>query len=98
MMSKELENAILALGRLTSTSDMSVLADHFRRHQTFLGKQKGAGLKIGDTIEWEYGGLLKQGVITKNNRSTVDVTNVGNNTGFKTRTRLHKSMITRKVA
>lgn len=98
MISKELENAIVALSRIQSSGELSVLADHFRRHQTFLGKQKAAGLKIGDTIEWEYGGVLKQGVITKNNRSTVDVSNAGNNPIFRGSTRLHKSMITRKVA
>jgi hypothetical protein len=97
-MNKELENAIIALGRIKSSGDLSVLADHFRRHQTYLGKQNSAGLKIGDTIEWEYRGVLKQGVITKNNRSTVDVSNAGNNPIFRGNTRLHKSMITRKVA
>ena len=45
--------------KITDTADMHVLASEYNRHITFLGKMKANkfAVKIGDTIEWTYGGI-----------------------------------------
>ncbi len=93
MYSIELENAINALRKIENDSDMAVLASQFNLHRTFLGKQKSVGLKIGDKIIWEYGGIQKVGIIKKLNRKTLEVNAVGNTPFGSTVTRIDKSLI-----
>ena len=92
MYSNELENAIEALRKISSDTDMAVLADAFNRHRTYMGQQKARGLKIGDKIIWEYGGIVK-----KMNRKTMEVNAVGNTPFGSTVTRIDKSMVKTKV-
>ena len=65
MFSQELQNALDAMRQINNATDMSVLASEFNRHINYIGKQKAVGIKLGDTITWEYGGIQKQGVIKK---------------------------------
>jgi len=100
MYSKELENALEAMRKITDTSDMHVLASEYNRHITFLGKMKANkfAVKIGDTIEWTYGGIKKFGKVYKVNPRTVLVfQNTGASIG-STQVKLDKSLITGKVA
>lgn len=97
MYSNELENAIEALRKISSDTDMAVLADAFNRHRTYMGQQKARGLKIGDKIIWEYGGIEKVGIIKKMNRKTMEVNAVGNTPFGSTVTRIDKSMVKTKV-
>lgn len=93
MYSTELENALNAMRQLNNATDMSVLASEFNRHMNYIGKQKSVGIKKGDTITWEYGGIQKQGVIVKVNRKTVEVSQANPGMFGATRTRIDKSMI-----
>ena len=93
MFSQELQNALDAMRQINNASDMSVLASEFNRHINYIGKQKAVGIKLGDTITWEYGGIQKQGVIKKINRKTVEVVQANGGMFGATRTRIDKSMI-----
>ena len=96
--SPELQNALDAMRKITDTSDMHVLAQQYNSHITLLGKRNGAGIIKGDTIQWEYGGIVKTGKVVKVNRKTIEVMNVGATPFGATRTKLDKSMIVGKVA
>jgi len=98
MFSTELENALDAMRKITDTSDMHVLASEYNKHITYLGKRNGAGIIKGDTIQWEYGGIVKTGKVVKVNRKTIEVMNIGATPFGATRTKLDKSMIVGKVA
>ena len=93
MYSADLENAINAMRKINNATDMSVLASEFNRHINFIGKQKAVGLKVGDTVTWEYGGIQKQGVIVKMNRKTMEVSQANGGMFGATRTRIDKSMV-----
>ena len=96
--SQELEATLNAMRAITDTADMHVLASEYNRHITFLGKRNGAGIIKGDTIQWEYGGIIKTGKVVKVNPKTIEVMNVGATPFGSTRTKLDKSMIVGKVA
>jgi len=96
--SQELEAALNAMRTITDTSDMHVLASEYNKHITLLGKRNGAGIIKGDTIQWEYGGLVKTGKVLKVNPKTIEVVAVGATPFGATRTKLDKSMIVGKVA
>ena len=98
MMSKELQNAIDAMRQIKTQADLSVLADIWRQQQTFIGNMAKSGLKKGDTIEWEYRGMVRTGIIQKMNRKTVEVADAGASPFGRTITKIQNSMITRKVA
>ena len=59
MFSQDLQNALDAMRKINNATDMSVLASEFNRHMTYIGKQKAVGIKKGDTVTWEYGGIQK---------------------------------------
>lgn len=90
----ELQTAINAIRNIKTQADLNVLADVWKQQMTYIGNQNKVGLKKGDTITWEYGGLVKQGVITKMNRKTVEVVAAGANPFGRTVTKIHNSMIT----
>ncbi len=96
--SLELQNAIDAMRQIKTQSDLSVLADIWRQQQTFIGNMAKAGLKKGDTVEWEYRGMVRTGIIQKMNRKTVEVADAGASPFGRTITKIQNSMITRKVA
>ena len=96
--SLELQNAISAMRQIKTQSDLSVLADIWRQQQTFIGNIAKSGLKKGDTIEWEYRGIVRTGIIQKMNRKTVEVADAGASPFGRTITKIQNSMITRKVA
>ena len=50
--------------------------------------------KIGDTVTWEYGGLVRQGTIRKMNRKTMEVVDAGANPFGRTVTKIQNSMVT----
>ena len=96
--SVELQNAISAMRQIKTQADLSVLADIWRQQQTFIGNMAKSGLKKGDTIEWEYRGMVRTGIIQKMNRKTVEVADAGASPFGRTITKIQNSMITRKVA
>ncbi len=96
--SNELQTAIDAMRKVKSQSDLNVLANVWRDQQTFIGNMAKSGLKKGDTIEWEYRGNVKVGIITKMNQKTTEVANVGNTPFGRTITKIQNSMILGKVA
>lgn len=96
--SPELQKAVDAIRAIKSQSDLNVLADVWKQQMTFIGRNASRGLKVGDTITWEYGGLVKTGVIKKMNRKTTEVVNVGATPFGRTVTKIQNSMITGKVA
>ena len=96
--SVELKNAISAMRQIKTQADLSVLADIWRQQQTFIGNMARSGLKKGDTIEWEYRGMVRTGIIQKMNRKTVEVADAGASPFGRTITKIQNSMITRKVA
>ena len=96
--SLELKNAIDAMRQIKTQADLSVLADIWRQQQTFMGNMAKSGLKKGDTIEWEYRGMVRTGIIQKMNRKTVEVADAGASPFGRTITKIQNSMITRKVA
>ena len=91
-MTPELKNAIDALRKINSNSDMSELADAWKLHSRYIGSQNKRGLKIGDMIEWEYRGNIKQGEIVKINPTTTVVKD-----NFGIRTKLSNSLIKGKT-
>ena len=100
MYSKMLENALEAMRAIENTEDMHVLASEYNRHITFLGKMKANKfqVKIGDTIQWKYGGIEKFGKVTKvNPRTVICFQQTGASIG-STQVKLDKSLITGKVA
>ena len=96
--SLELQNAIDAMRQIKTQADLSVLADIWRQQQTFIGNMAKSGLKKGDTIAWEYRGMVRTGIIQKMNRKTVEVADAGASPFGRTITKIQNSMITRKVA
>ena len=94
----ELQAAIDAMSRITTASDMNVLAQRFNSHMNFLDKVNARGIVKGDTVQWEYGGIVKTGKVIKVNRKTMEVANIGNTPFGSTITKIHKSMIIGKVA
>ena len=98
MQNTKLENALEAMRAITDTTDMHVLASEYNSHIRLLGKRNGAGIIKGDTIQWEYGGIIKTGKVVKVNPKTIEVMNVGATPFGATRTKLDKSMIVGKVA
>jgi len=100
MFSKELENALEAMRKITDTADMHVLASEYNKHITFLGKMKANKFQVvvGDTIEWTYGGIKKFGKVYKVNPRTVLVFQQTGASIGSTQVKLDKSLITGKVA
>ena len=100
MFSKELENALEAMRKITDTADMHVLASEYNKHITFLGKMKANKFQVvvGDTIEWTYGGIKKFGKVYKVNPRTVLVYQQTGASIGSTQVKLDKSLITGKVA
>ena len=96
--SKELQTAVDAMRKVKSQSDLNVLAQVWRDQQTFIGNLAKSGLKKGDTIEWEYRGVVKQGVIKKMNQKTTELVDANANPFGRTVTKIQNSMILRKVA
>lgn len=92
--SPELQEAVDAIRNIKSQSDLNVLADVWRQQMTYIGRRAVTGLKKGDTISWEYGGLVKTGTIVKMNRKTVEVVDAGANPFGRTFTKIQNSMIT----
>ena len=100
MFSKELENALEAMRKITDTADMHVLASEYNKHITFLGKMKANKFQVdvGDTIEWTYGGIKNFGKVYKVNPRTVLVFQQTGASIGSTQVKLDKSLITGKVA
>ena len=96
--SKELQNAVDAMRKVKSQSDLNVLAQVWRDQQTFIGNLAKSGLKKGDTVEWEYRGVVKQGIIKKMNQKTTELVDANANPFGRTVTKIQNSMILRKVA
>ena len=96
--SPELQEAVDAIRAIKSQADLNVLADVWKQQMTYIGRNASRGLKVGDTITWEYSGLVKTGIIKKMNRKTTEVVNVGATPFGRTVTKIQNSMITGKVA
>lgn len=96
--SKELQTAVDAMRKVKSQSDLNVLAQVWRDQQTFIGNLAKSGLKKGDTIEWEYRGVVKTGIIQKMNQKTTELVDANANPFGRTVTKIQNSMILRKVA
>lgn len=92
--SPELQAAVDAIRDIQTQADLNVLADVWKQQMTFIGNKAKVGLKKGDTITWEYGGLVKRGVITKMNRKTMEVVDAGANPFGRTVTKIQNSMVT----
>ena len=71
---------------------MHELADAWKLHSRYIGSQNKRGLKIGDMIDWEYRGKVKQGEIVKINPTTTVVKD-----NFGIRTKLSNSLIKGKT-
>lgn len=91
-MTPELKNAIDALRKIQNNADMHELADAWKLHSRYIGSQNKRGLKIGDMIDWEYRGNIKQGEIVKINPTTTVVKD-----NFGIRTKLSNSLIKGKT-
>lgn len=100
MYSKELENALEAMRKITDTEDMHVLASEYNRHVTYIGKVNASKFQVvkGDTISWKYGGIEKFGKVYKVNPRTVLVYQQTGASIGSTKVKLDKSLITGKVA
>ena len=96
--STELQTAIDAMRKVKSQADLNVLANVWRDQQTFIGNLAKSGLKKGVSIEWEYRGLVRQGIIQKMNQKTTEVVDAGANPFGRTVTKIQNSMILGKVA
>ena len=90
----ELQKAIDAMRDIQTQADLNVLADVWKQQMTYIGNQNKVGLKKGDTVTWEYGGLVRQGVIRKMNRKTMEVVDAGANPFGRTVTKIQNSMVT----
>ena len=96
--SKELQTAVDAMRKVKSQSDLNVLAQVWRDQQPFIGNLAKSGLKKGDTIEWEYRGVVKTGIIQKMNQKTTELVDANATPFGRTVTKIQNSMILRKVA
>ena len=95
---QELINAIDAIRKIQTQDDLNTLANVWKQQMNYIGSQAKRGLKKGDTIEWEYRGMVRTGIIQKMNRKTVEVADAGASPFGRTVTKIQNSMITRKVA
>lgn len=95
---QDLVNAIDAIRKIKTQDDLNTLAKVWKDQMTFIGNQAKRGLKKGDTVEWANNGYVRQGVITKMNRKTVEVVAPGATPFGRTVTRVPTSMIVGKVA
>lgn len=93
-----LNDVIVALRKIDNQADLNTIANEWKRQMTFIGRNATSGLKKGDTITWEYHGVVKTGTITKMNRKTTEVVNTGASPFGRTVTKIQNSMITGKVA
>ena len=93
-----LNDVIVALRKIDNQADLNTIANEWKRQMTYIGRNATSGLKKGDTITWEYRGVVKTGTITKMNRKTTEVVNTGASPFGRTVTKIHNSMITGKVA
>ena len=89
-----LQDAIDAIRKIQTQADLNVLADVWKQQMTYIGNKAKVGLKKGDTITWEYGGLVRTGVIRKMNRKTIEVVDAGANPFGRTVTKIQNSMVT----
>ena len=89
-----LQDAIDAIRKIQTQSDLNVLADVWKQQMTYIGNKARTGLKVGDTVSWEYGGLVKTGTIVKMNRKTIEVVDAGANPFGRTFTKIQNSMVT----
>ena len=94
----DLVNAIDAIRKIKTQDDLNTLAKVWKDQMTFIGNQAKSGLKKGDTIEWANNGYVRQGIIQKMNRKTVEVVDAGATPFGRTVTRVPTSMIVGKVA
>lgn len=92
-MNIELENAITALRKIQTQDDLNILAKAWKDQMTWIGNQAKRGMKKGDTIEWQNRGYVRQGIVQKMNRKTVEVVDAGANPFGRTVTRVPNSMI-----
>lgn len=92
--SPELQAAVDAMRDVQTQADLNVLADVWKQQMTFIGNKARVGLKKGDTITWEYGGLVRTGTITKMNRKTMEVVAADANPFGRTVTKIQNSMVT----
>ena len=92
--SPELQAAVDAMRDIQTQADLNVLADVWKQQMTFIGNKARVGLKVGDTVTWEYGGLVRQGTIRKMNRKTMEVVDAGANPFGRTVTKIQNSMVT----
>ena len=90
----ELQTAIDAIRNIQTQADLNVLADVWKQQMTYIGNKARVGLKVGDTVTWEYGGLVRQGTIRKMNRKTMEVVDAGANPFGRTVTKIQNSMVT----
>lgn len=96
--SPELEAVLEALQKIDNQADLNVIADRWKRQMNYVGKLAGRGITKGDTIRWEYGGVVKTGTVTKVNPKTLEVANIGATPFGRTITKIYKSMVVGKVA
>jgi hypothetical protein len=95
---QELLNAIDAIRKIQTQDDLNTLANVWKQQMNYIGSQAKRGLKKGDTIEWSSRGYVRQGIIQKMNRKTVEVVDAGATPFGRTVTRVPTSMIIGKVA
>ena len=93
-----LQNAIDAIRKISSQSDLNVLAQEWKRQMNYIGSQAKRGLKKGDIVEWESRGFVRTGKIVKINKKTVELVDANATPFGRTVTRVPASMITGKVA
>jgi len=91
--SPELEAVLVALQMIDNQADLNVIADSWKRQMTYIGNCASRGLRKGDTVRWEYGGIVKEGVIIKLNRKTMEVMNSGASSFARTVTKIQNSMV-----
>lgn len=96
-MTSELKNAIDAIRKIETQSDLNAIAEAWKLQMNYIGSQAKSGLKKGDTIQWESRGMVHTGVIQKMNRKTVEVVASGANPFGRTVTRVPTSMIVGKI-
>ena len=94
----KLETAIEALRSIDNQSDLNELSTAWKLQMNNIGRKAKAGLKKGDTIQWESRGFVRTGTIVKMNQKTVEVQDAGATPFGRTVTRVPTSMIVGKVA
>ena len=76
-MNVKVKNVIEALSAIDNQDDLNAIAKAWKMQMNYIANMNKATVKVGDTITWTNNGFLRESIVQKVNRTTVDVIDAG---------------------